>query len=425
MFNRGIRFVLFYRVKYCQGMEQINMRKITPVSPLLRIAVVLLMLAFRAGSAPAQSLQLDPMVRGPVLLEQCQRWASENFSETLRSGLLERSRPFSLEQAHTSHLSRIAALSEPQTPHSAISWPGLREQALSVQGWSASWGPTQKFTDRSSRSVMGAADAFPGELPRTSVLQDVYFLRRRVTDVYFGILLADRQLELQSRYEEILGQQLTRARQAQQQGIVSLSDVARLDMERSYQRQKGTELRVNRQAYVEMLSRLTGRTLMPSVRFELPLNVESRGNFRFLSEFRSLKRDKSLGGASWAMSSPSLSWISSLNRSTPNASLSESVSDDVSPVMPGGFSFFPFRSIKEIKASGLVSEREKTRRKSVEQFFGGITPVGTLIRDMRLEYEARNEQAYYQLQGIHERILEGSSLTGRNDTQGQSLQRSF
>jgi outer membrane protein TolC len=103
------------------------------------------------------------------------------------------------------------------------------------------------------------------------VAVDLYALREQVAQFYFGILLADSQLELLELSRKTLQAQLRRAEAALENGTAIRSSVLLLQAKALELEQQSTDLRLLRAAALEGLGLLTGNSYGPEASFFVPV----------------------------------------------------------------------------------------------------------------------------------------------------------
>ncbi|WP_344825064.1 TolC family protein [Rurimicrobium arvi] len=99
---------------------------------------------------------------------------------------------------------------------------------------------------------------------------ELYKVKDRVNNLYFGVLLTDAQLAQNALYKQDILAGLDKANTAFEAGTILKSDVDQLKVELLKADQKNTELRANRVAYLGMLSELTGLVLDTDTRLIVP-----------------------------------------------------------------------------------------------------------------------------------------------------------
>ena len=99
---------------------------------------------------------------------------------------------------------------------------------------------------------------------------NLYNLRTRISDLYFGILLIDKHLIQRTYLEENIQTALDKAEVALENGITFKSSVNELKAELINSQQQRIDIAYNRKSLLTMLSELTGQSLNESTVFLMP-----------------------------------------------------------------------------------------------------------------------------------------------------------
>ena len=90
---------------------------------------------------------------------------------------------------------------------------------------------------------------------------DLYILRERVNNLYFGILLLDEQLHLHNLLEKELERNYSRVQSYVANGVANDADLSAVKVEQLKSKQDRIEMEASRKAYVKMLSLFIGEEL--------------------------------------------------------------------------------------------------------------------------------------------------------------------
>ena len=99
---------------------------------------------------------------------------------------------------------------------------------------------------------------------------ELYKLRERINDLYFGIIIQDKQLQLNELLQDDIQRGIARVNAVVEQGsaLRSSADVLQAELLKAQQQQ--VDILASRRAYIEMLGLLTGRALSAETSFVIP-----------------------------------------------------------------------------------------------------------------------------------------------------------
>lgn len=121
------------------------------------------------------------------------------------------------------------------------------------------------------------------EIEKADVEVNLYTLKERINNLYFGILLIDEQSTQLDLLIESLERNKKRIQLAVENGTAYTSDVSELQVELINLQQKKVELAHNRQAYVAVLAAMIGEEITTEEKLEMPIfsnSIDSLSNQR-------------------------------------------------------------------------------------------------------------------------------------------------
>jgi outer membrane protein TolC len=225
---------------------------------LIRFSIVVLLLLLNKGhQLSAQSLSLD----------SCYALAKNNYPMVRQFELIEKSREFTLKNASKAHL--------PQIDLSGI-------VGYTIGDLSGAFGDDNDFrffglglirqtiwdggATKTQKEIIKAA----AETEKASLEVSLYELRSRVNQLYFGILMIDEQLDLLAQRETILNKNAERVRQLTESGLAYTTDLDEIKVELLKLNQQKIEYEYVKQAYLQMLTLLTGVEINEQTALEKP-----------------------------------------------------------------------------------------------------------------------------------------------------------
>lgn len=197
-------------------------------------------------------------------LDECIGWAYDNYPQIKEMSLIEMTKGIDLKNAAYAWL-----------PHLNISgkatWQSeVVEMQMDIPGMDINiphdqYGLTAEFTQQiwdggSSRSQKELAEA-GAEVKRTRLETNLWSIRSRVQNVFLGIILIDKQLELNRLLRESLERSSEEVKSRMEAGVALPSDLDQVSVNILSCLQQRASLDADRKSYVKILGLLTGRDM--------------------------------------------------------------------------------------------------------------------------------------------------------------------
>ena len=215
------------------------------------------------------------LIYGQITLEECQRKTRENYPLVRQYGLIEKTKEYNLANASKANLPQFTlsgkATWQSEVTELPMQIPGVDIKGLSKDQYQVMLELKQNIWDggeiRSRKEQVKAMS----DVDREKLNVDMYALTERVNQVYFGILLLDEQLSQNQLFLEELERTHRQISSYIENGIASQADLDAVSVEQLNTRQKRIELTTSRQAYLSMLSLLTGEEVPASASLQKPV----------------------------------------------------------------------------------------------------------------------------------------------------------
>lgn len=202
-----------------------------------------------------------------LTIDDCYRLARENYPLTKQYELIEKSAEYNLANAAKGWLPQVTFSAQAsyqsdvtQLPFdpAQLGFAGVSIPTLSRDQYGAKVEIGQTIWD--GGAIAAARDGFraAAEAERATTAANLYALNERVNGLFFGILLAEGQLDQITILENDLAQNRDRAEALVRGGIAMQSDLDAIRIEQLKAAQQKAALAATRRAYIEMLSRLIG-----------------------------------------------------------------------------------------------------------------------------------------------------------------------
>lgn len=197
-----------------------------------------------------------------VTLLQCQNAALQNYPRVKQSGLIEQTAEYSVDNAYRGYYPE-ATINAQATYQSAVTEvpvriPQFAIEALSLDQYRAQLEVIQTIWDGNTMAAQAGTQRAKAEVSKHQLEVELYGLKDRVNQLFFGLLLVHEQIEQTRLMREDLSSALTAVQKAANVGASSKKDVYLLEAELLNVEQRLLRLRGSKTRYVRMLARLTG-----------------------------------------------------------------------------------------------------------------------------------------------------------------------
>ena len=206
-------------------------------------------------------------------IDTCYAMARRNYPIIKQFALIEKSKEFTISNANKAYLPQVSVTAiggfisglpssgaESESGNLKFIGVGQINQTL----WDGG-------TTRVQKDIAGAN----AEVEEANIEVQLYSLRDRVNQIYFGILLLDEQKKQLDTLRKNLNRTLNNAKLSMENGLAYQSDVDEVHAEVLRAEQNLIASSFARKGYVEMLSHLIGQTLREDVHLQTPQTIES------------------------------------------------------------------------------------------------------------------------------------------------------
>lgn len=206
-------------------------------------------------------------------LEECYRLAEANYPLVRQRSLIDQARSYTVENAAKGYWPQLSIAGQ-ATYQSAVtelplSLPGVNVPQLSKDQYKIYGELNQTLYDN---GVIRNQQKIADNTARTEQQQtevDLYQLRERINQLFFGVLVADAQLAQVSLLESDIRSGLDKVNASIAQGTALRSNADVLQVQLLQAGQRRTELNAARKAYTDMLSVFIGQAIDSAV-FAVP-----------------------------------------------------------------------------------------------------------------------------------------------------------
>ena len=213
-------------------------------------------------------LTMLPLLALGQTLEECQQAAERNYPLIQQYGLIGKTTELTVSNIQKGWLPQVSASAQATYQSDVVSWPdemktmmngmGINMKGLKKDQYRVGIDVQQTIYDG---GVIGSQKRIAREQGKVQAAQNdinIYNVRKRVNEMYFGLLLIDEQIKLNSDLQTLLGGNERKLESMTKRGTAAESDLQNVKAERLNAIQKATELASQKQMLQRMLSTFCG-----------------------------------------------------------------------------------------------------------------------------------------------------------------------
>ena len=213
-------------------------------------------------------LTMLPMLAQGQTLDDCQQAAEKNYPLIQQYGLIEKTTQLTVANIQKGWLPQVSASAQATYQSDVVSWPdemktmmngmGIDLKGLKKDQYKVGIDVQQTIYDG---GVIGSQKRIAREQGKVQAAQNevnIYNVRKRVNEMYFGLLLIDEQIKLNNDLQALLAGNESKLESMTRQGTAAESDLQSVKAERLNAVQKATELASQKQMLQRMLGTFCG-----------------------------------------------------------------------------------------------------------------------------------------------------------------------
>ena len=214
------------------------------------------------------ALTMLPMLVQGQTLEECQQAAEKNYPQIRQYGLIEKTTQLTVANIQKGWLPQVSASAQATYQSDVTAWPnemktmmsgmGIDMKGLTKDQYRVGIDVQQTIYDG---GVIGSQKRIAREQGKVQTAQNevnIYNVRKRVNEMYFGLLLIDEQIKLNTDLQTLLAGNENKLESMTKRGTAAESDLQNVRAERLNAVQKGTELASQKQMLQRMLNTFCG-----------------------------------------------------------------------------------------------------------------------------------------------------------------------
>lgn len=197
-------------------------------------------------------------------LDECIGWAYDNYPQIKEMSLIEMTKGIDLKNAAYAWLPHLNISGKATWQSEVVEIP-MDIPGMDINIPLDQYGLTAEFTQQiwdggTSRSQKELAEA-GAEVKKTQLETNLWSIRSRVQNVFLGIILIDKQLELNGLLRESLERSSEEVKSRMEAGVALPSDLDQVSVNILSCLQQRASLDADRKSYVKILGLLTGRDM--------------------------------------------------------------------------------------------------------------------------------------------------------------------
>lgn len=213
-------------------------------------------------------MALLPVTAGAQSLEECQQAAERNYPLIRQYGLIAQTTELTVSNIRKGWLPQVSASAQATLQSDVVSWPeqmqsvyqqmGLDMRGLRKDQYRVGIDVQQMVFDGGAISSQKNIAREQGKVQEAQNEVTIYQVRRRVNEMYFGLLLLDKQIQLNHDLQEVLAANERKLSSMYERGTAAKSDYQTVKAERLNVVQQVSSLQAQRNAVARMLSMFCG-----------------------------------------------------------------------------------------------------------------------------------------------------------------------
>ena len=219
---------------------------------------------------------LLPMMAQAQTLEECQQAAERNYPLIRQYGLIEKTTELTVANIQKGWLPQVSATAQATYQSDVTAFPeqmqkmyeqvGITMEGLKKDQYRVGIDVQQTVFDGGTIKSQKEIARQQGLVQAAQNEVNIYNVRKRVNEMYFGLLLIDEQIQLNIDLQELLGQNEKKLASMVKNGTAAESDYQNVKAERLNVVQQMTSLQAQRQTLVRMLSTFCGIEVKEAVK---------------------------------------------------------------------------------------------------------------------------------------------------------------
>ncbi len=224
-----------------------------------------------------------------ITLEDCYKLAKQQYPLIKQRDLIEKTKDYSIQNAakgyypqfningQATYQSAVTAISVSglPKPFNDINFPTVSKDQFNVHGE-----VDQTIYDGGIIKQQKQSDLASANIQEQNVEVQLYALKDRINQIYFGALLIDEQVKQNDLTQKDIQSSIDKMNEGVKNGTATNSSVAELQAELLQQQQNKIQLQASRKAYIDMLGVFTNQTLDENTSLQIPVSVNTSDSIK-------------------------------------------------------------------------------------------------------------------------------------------------
>ena len=212
-----------------------------------------------------------PMAAQAQTLDKCQQAAEQNYPLIRQYGLISKTTDLTVANIGKGWLPQVSLSAQATYQSDVVAWPeqmqsvyqqmGINLEGLRKDQYRVGIDVQQTVYDGGAINSQKEIARRRGELEEAQTDVSIYQVRKRVNEMYFGLLLLDRQIELNKDLQALLTANEQKLAAMVEHGTAATSDHQSVKAERLSVMQQATSLAAQRKTLCLLLSTFCGMTV--------------------------------------------------------------------------------------------------------------------------------------------------------------------
>ena len=212
-----------------------------------------------------------------ITLEQCYQWSRENYPLIKKQELIKKAEQYTTENALKGWLPQInivgQATYQNEVTELPIKLPNISVDPLSKDQYKVFADVSQTIYDGGNIKNQKKLALAQSEIQNQQLAVDLDKLKERINQIYFGILLTDKQLLQLKLTKSDINEGIKKAEAQLKNGVIFRSNLDVLKAELVKIEQKEIELQAIKQNFVQMLSYFIKKNIDENTQLETPEKI--------------------------------------------------------------------------------------------------------------------------------------------------------
>lgn len=200
-----------------------------------------------------------------LTIEQCHHMAEAHYPAIAQYELIEQAKHFDIRNANMAYLPQLSiggqASWQSDVTKIDLDMPGIDIPIIDKDQYKVMAEISQLIWDGGMIGAKKKVTTADAEVQKQKLQTELYSLRERINNLFFGILLIDERLELHQLMEQELKRNYHKVQALIDNGVANQTDLSTVKVEMLKQKQERIELDASRQAFIKMLSIFIGKDI--------------------------------------------------------------------------------------------------------------------------------------------------------------------